>query len=430
MIDFSKKIKDKVWLISVDMGYGHQRTAYPLEHLSLGGKFISANNYLGIPKKDKKIWETSKKGYDFISAFSRVPVIGNIVFSIFDKFQEISSFYPARDLSKPTFQLKQNYNLIKKGWGKDLIERIKEKPLPLITTFFTPAFMAEYFEYPGEIYCVIPDTDISRSWVALNPKKSRIKYLAPNSRVVERLQLYGVDPDNIYLTGYPLPLKNIGGENMEILKKDLKNRLLNLDPQKSYFQTYNKMILNELGELPSFSGRPLTLMFAVGGAGAQKEIGIKIVENLSDKLIAGEVKIILVAGIKEIVRNYFVQNLKKLGLDEKVEIIFAGNINSYFEKFNKALRETDILWTKPSELSFYSALGLPILIAPPIGSQERFNKRWLLKSGFGLAQGDLVHIEQWLFDWLDKGYFAEIAMESYMEGKQLGTIIIEKLCCG
>jgi hypothetical protein len=430
MIEFSKKLKDKIWLISVDMGYGHQRTAYPLRHMAFGSRFISANNYLGIPKKDKKIWEASKKGYDFISAFSRVPIIGNIVFSIFDKFQEISSFYPARDLSKPTFQLRQNYNLIKKGWGKDLIERIKEKPLPLITTFFTPAFMAEYFDYPEEIYCVIPDTDISRSWVALNPKKSRIKYLAPNSRVVERLQLYGVDPDNIYLTGYPLPLENIGGENMEVLKKDLKDRLLNLDPQKSYFQTYNKMILNELGELPPSSGRPLTLMFAVGGAGAQKEIGIRIVENLSDKLIAGEIKIILVAGIKETVRDYFVQNLKKLGLNKKVEVIFSQDINSYFEKFNKALNKTDILWTKPSELSFYSALGLPILIAPPIGSQERFNKRWLLKSGFGLAQGDPAHIKQWLFDWLDKGYFAEIAMESYMEGKQLGTIIIEKVCCG
>jgi hypothetical protein len=70
------------------------------------------------------------------------------------------------------------------------------------------------------------------------------------------------------------------------------------------------------------------------------------------------------------------------------------------------------------------------LVAPPIGSQERFNQRWLLKSGFGLAQGDIKHADQWLFDWLEKGYFAEAAMEAYMEGRQIGTFVIEKLCCG
>jgi hypothetical protein len=422
----NKKTKKEAWVVAVDMGYGHQRSAYPLRHLAPQGKVINANSYEGIPRKDRKIWETSKRFYDFISTFRRVPVIGKLAFAIFDKSQRILSFYPSRDLSKPTFQLKQNYNFIKKGWGKDLIDKLKEKPLPLITTFFTPAFMAEFYDYPEEIYCVIPDADISRSWAALNPKKSKIKYFVPNSRTSERLQLYGVNPDNIFLTGFPLPKENIGGEDTAVLKSDLRQRLANLDSQKKYRQTYGAMVERELGELPS-SSRPLTIMFAVGGAGAQKELGVKIVKNLAGKLKSGEVKIILVAGIRKKVKDYFLENLAEA---EKVEIIFAEDINSYFSKFNEALRKTDILWTKPSELSFYSALGLPILVAPPIGSQERFNQRWLLKSGFGLAQGKPDHTEEWLFDWLDKGYFAESAMEAYMEGRQLGTFIIEKLCCG
>ena len=75
---------------------------------------------------------------------------------------------------------------------------------------FIPAFMAESFGYDGEIFCIICDADISRSWVSLYPKESRIKYFAPNSWVVNRLKLYGVKQENIFLTGYPLPIENIG----------------------------------------------------------------------------------------------------------------------------------------------------------------------------------------------------------------------------
>jgi UDP-N-acetylglucosamine:LPS N-acetylglucosamine transferase len=167
-------------------------------------------------------------------------------------------------------------------------------------------------------------------------------------------------------------------------------------------------------------------MFAVGGAGAQKEIGVKIVKALRRKIKKGEIKIILVAGIREKVKEYFERKTR----GQNVEIIFARDIETYFQKFNEALRKTDILWTKPSELSFYAALGIPIIIAPPIGSQEDFNKRWLLKSGFGLTQENPHYVEQWLFDWLGQGYLAEAAMQGFIEGEKLGTLKIKKLCCG
>ena len=233
-----KSFISKSWLVAVSMGYGHQRTACPLKYLAFEGKIINANDYPGISKKDRKIWETMRKGYEFISRFKRIPLIGKAAFSIFDRFQKILSYYPKRDLSKPNFQLKQIFSLIKKGLGRDLIEKLAVKPLPLITTFFTPAFMAEFHNYPGEIYCIICDADISRTWASLNPSKSKIKYLAPTSWVVSRLKLYGVKEKNIFLTGYPLPLENLGTEKLEILKYDLKHRLLNLDPNKIYFQQY------------------------------------------------------------------------------------------------------------------------------------------------------------------------------------------------
>jgi len=39
----------KALIISVNMGYGHQRTAYPLREL---GKIINANDYPEIPTED------------------------------------------------------------------------------------------------------------------------------------------------------------------------------------------------------------------------------------------------------------------------------------------------------------------------------------------------------------------------------------------
>jgi len=424
-------MEKKVWVISVNMGYGHQRTAYPLRNLTFEGKIINANDYQGIPEKDKAFWESMRRYYEAFSRFSRIPLIGKATFSIYDEFQKILGFYPKRDLSKPNFALRQIYSLLKKGWGKDLIEKLKENPLPLISTFFTPAFMAEFFNYPGEIFCVVCDADISRTWAPINPGTSKIKYFAPTERVVERLKLYGVRSENIFLTGYPLPLENIGSEKMETLKEDLRHRILNLDPQKKYFEKYKILIEESLGALSEKSDHPLTIMFSVGGAGAQKEIAIQIVKSLRERIKRGEIKIILSAGIREKVKEYFEkeigQELFLTNLDQNVEILYQEKIENYFKEFNQKLRKTDILWTKPSELSFYAALGLPIIIAPPIGSQEEFNKRWLLKSGFGALEENPSYTDQWLFDWLNRGYLAEAAMEGFIEGEKLGTINIEKI---
>ncbi|MEA3344173.1 MAG: hypothetical protein U9Q16_00610, partial [Patescibacteria group bacterium] len=214
----------KMWVVAVNMGYGHQRTAYPLKDFALFPKIIDhktkntfeekiiiANDYKGIPKRDKMVWEMSRRFYESISRLKRIPLIGNSLFSLYDKFQEIPDFYPHRDLSKQNFSLKLLFYLIKKGWGRDLISKLKKEAIhPFVTTFFIPAFMAEVFDYPGDIFCIVCDADVSRSWVALNPSKSKIKYLAPNSWVVGRLKSYGVKEENIFLTGYPLPLENIG----------------------------------------------------------------------------------------------------------------------------------------------------------------------------------------------------------------------------
>jgi hypothetical protein len=336
------------------------------------------------------------------------------------------TYYPKRDLSRPTFGIKNIFYFIKKGWGSDLIKRLEKNPLPIVSTFFTPAFMAEHIGYTGDIYCVICDADINRSWADINPSKSSIKYFVPNTWTRDRLKLYGVDPKNIFLTGYPLPKENIG-RNMEILKEDLKNRILNLDPKKRYRKIYAPLIKGTLGELPEKSNHPLTIMFSIGGAGAQKEIPLHAINSFKDKIKNRKLKFIIAAGTREELKKYFAENIKGLELDGWVHLLSAPTTSEYFKMFNEALRETDVLWTKPSELSFYSGLAVPIIIAPTIGSQEDFNKRWLLHVGSAVFQENPKYADQWFYDLLDGGDFAEMAMQGFMEIEKMGTYNIEKI---
>ncbi|MFA4871995.1 MAG: hypothetical protein WC610_02980 [Patescibacteria group bacterium] len=425
------KLPKKAWVITVDMGYGHQRASYPLRFLAKG-KVISANNYPGIPESDKGFWVNGRSFYEFISRFKKVPIIGERAFDLFDRLQAIPAFYPKRDLSKPNLQLKEVYKLLENNnWGRHLMIKLAKENLPLVTTFFITAMMAEYYNYPGEIYCVICDADISRTWAPLNPHCSRINYLAPCKRVVERLKLYGVRPNKIFLTGFPLPAENVG-ENLNILKQDLGKRLINLDPDKIYISQYRKTLLSFLGrDLKMTPTRPLTITFVVGGAGAQRELGATIIGGLKKEILAGKVRINLVAGIHLEINKYFKEAIRVHRLSKKlnqgIEIIFSPNKMDYFKKFNQALRTTDILWTKPSELSFYCGLGLPIIMAPPIGSQEIFNQRWLQSIGAGINQDDPRYANEWLSDWLKSGWLAEAAMQGYMEAPKYGTYNIEKV---
>jgi hypothetical protein len=425
--------KTKAWILTVDMGYGHQRAVHPLRHLAHKG-IINANTYRGLPATDRHIWKSSRESYEFMARFKRVPVIGSTAWKIFDAFQRIASFYPKRDLSGPTLQLRGTMRMIEKDrWGEKLIESLKSKNLPFVTSFFIPAYMAEFFNYPGEIYLIVCDADISRAWAPLRPTMSRIKYFAPTQRVVERLKLYGVNPENIYLTGFPLPMENLGDKRLAVLKHDLGQRLINLDPNKIYIKEYKKTIVKQLGKknFVEKPHHPLTLMFAVGGAGAQRELGIEIITSLKERIINKEIQINLVAGVHNEVATYFKKELRRLGLSgeigKTIHIILASNKIDYFSKFNQALRTTDILWTKPSELCFYCALGIPIIMATPIGSQEDFNQEWLRKLGAGIRQYEPRYCGEWLFDWIKSGWLAEAAMRGFIEAPQSGVFKIEKI---
>lgn len=424
------------WVIAVNMGYGHQRTAYPLRTLAPGGEVLLANDYPEMPESDRAIWERTRRFYESISNVQRMPVIGPAAFAAFDLLQRILHFYPRRDLSSPDWNVRAIHSLIRRGWGRDLIARLSRRApaLPIVTTFFTPAFMAEHFEYPGDIYCVVCDADVARVWASAAPRSSRIRYFAPNPRVAERLALYGVDAANVFMTGYPLPEENTGGGSLAILRADLGRRLLRLDPMGRFFSRYRSLVAEKVGLVSSRTNDPVTILFSIGGAGAQKDIGAALVDSLREMIARRDVRVVLGAGVRPAVRDYLQAAVVRLGLETGpaagVEILYAERISEYFRVFNEALRTTDVLWTKPSELSFFTALGLPIVMAPPLGAQEHANREWLLEIGSAVSQKDPRYANEWLLDLVASGWFAEAALQGFIDGTQLGTSAIRAVITG
>jgi len=428
----SEKKRAKIMnLVAADMGYGHQRAAYPLLDLG-GGEIITINDYEGIPEWEKKYWVDSLRSYEKLSRLKKIPLLGDLVFEIMDVFQKIKPFYPFRDLSRPTVQQRYFYRFIKKGLGETLIKKLNESGLPLVTTFFVAAYIAEYHNYQGDIYCIICDTDASRAWGPLKPKNSRIKFLLPSEKVKERFLMYGVKPENLFVSGFPLPTENIGPDK-KILTEDLARRIVRLDPAGTYRERYQALLAENIPDLAeeeaNLTSSAVTITYAVGGAGAQKETGVLLLEKLSSLIRDKRIALNLVAGNRSEVNDYFQEARQTAGFKkgEGVEIIFAPDKIEYFKKFNQCLRTTDILWTKPSELSFYAALGLPIIMSEPIGSQEDFNRAWLMAVGAGIDSLPPEYVAEWLPDLLASGRLARAALDGFLNAEQLGVYNIEEV---
>jgi len=429
------------YVVAVSMGYGHERAASALRSIAVGKKVILANTYAGIPDRDKKIWSTGQTWYERISRFKRVPILGQAAFGAMDHLQEIQPFYPRRDLSAPTLQVKQTYALIRKAKNcKHLIDKLAENPKPLICTFMTPAFAAEEFGYPEDIYIVICDADVSRAWVPLDPRKSRIKYFAPTGRVVERLRLYGVRRENILFTGFPLPMENVGGPEAATVLSDLSRRMCNLDPHGVFAQHAEALLHAKFGQdFCDYVSRKrptaVSLTFAVGGAGAQREMGVMAAKSLTRDILDNKLVLNLVAGTRPEVGEYFMNELKDTPLkralgDGRLNILSTPDRAEYFSSFNKLMRKTDILWTKPSELSFYTGLGLPVLMAPTVGSQEDFNRNWISQVGGGTDALDPAQAGEWLWDWIEGGALARMAWNGYTNAPTHGAYRIEDVTRG
>jgi hypothetical protein len=191
------------------------------------------------------------------------------------------------------------------------------------------------------------------------------------------------------------------------------------------------MIDAELGPPPAVGTTPLSITYAVGGAGAQAELARDILQSLSGALREGRMRLNLVAGVRAEVDQYFRRVVGELGLEAElgrsIHLLAAAAKDDYFAKFNRLLRETDVLWTKPSELCFYPALGIPLIMSAPLGAHEERNLETVLRVGAGQRQEDPRAAVEWLTDWANNGLLALNAFQGYFHMPRMGTENIKRL---
>jgi hypothetical protein len=426
----SKALKHiSAWVVTADMGYGHQRAVFPLRNISEEG-LITVGKNDSSTAKERKSWKRLVNAYESLSRARGIPLIGKAIFAMFDTLMHIPEFYPIRNLSRSTYQVDLLETSIKNGLCSGMLEKISTKQLPLVTSYFAPSIAADMHGYEP-IYCIICDADINRVWVAKQPWESRINFFVPCGKAAQRLRSYGVPEDRIFLTGFPLP-PDLVGKNLSTVKSDVGQRLFYLDPNNRFWMNHRQSVEHFLGRKNCIfrSKRALTITYAVGGAGAQKEIGGRIARSLKEHIRDGRVRLNLVAGIRPEVFSYF-RDIKTELKSDNISILYSESIEEYFQQFNSAMHETDILWTKPSELSFYTGLGIPIIMTPPIGSQERFNRQWLYEIHAAVAQKDPDYTHQWLFEMLNDGRIADLAWSGFLRARKLGTAkIMEVLEAG
>lgn len=426
-VNHSPQLRDSVlraWVVSTDMGYGHLRAVHPFREIAEDGIINMGESRVSSERERRQLLRV-QRAYEMFSRARGVPVFGKPLFFLLDSMLRIPSFYPIRNLSQPTFQVDLLASTIKKGLGSGVLGRLRKKQLPLLTSFYAPAIAADMAGL-DRIFCIICDADLNRVWVAREPSESRIHYFAPCGKAAQRLMAYGVPQERITTTGFPLPPELLG-EDLAILKHDLGRRLRRLDPASRFWPLHRQSVEHFLGtencEMPRDTA--LTITYAVGGAGAQMEIGGAIARSLTGMLRDGSVRLNLVAGIRKPVQEYFLEVQKSVGVpSNSLRVQYAESLDEYFATSNALMHETDILWTKPSELSFFCGLGIPIIMTPTIGSQEKFNRAWLMELGAGIRQHDPAYAHQWLFDYLRKGRLADAAWAGFLKARKRGTYAI------
>ena len=88
----------RAWVVSADMGFGHQRAAHSLAHLAPGGVLTVGEPETTDPD-EAPVWRRFRWSYEFLSRTRGVPLVGHALFGALDSLLRIPPFYPLRDLS-------------------------------------------------------------------------------------------------------------------------------------------------------------------------------------------------------------------------------------------------------------------------------------------------------------------------------------------
>lgn len=405
-------------VVAAEMGYGHLRAALPLAD-ALGVPLLLADRAPLAGPQEQAQWDRVRGAYELTSRLSQLPLAGGPLRWALDQLTGIPGRYAEADLTGPTGGLRLVERLARRGLGDGLVTALRESGRPLLTTFYVPALVADRAGLQSDLWCVVTDTDANRVWAPVDAAATRLRYLVPTPDVGRRLRQFGVPPDRIHFTGFPLPHELVGGPSYPALRRNLAGRLVRLDPHRAFRREVGDDVAAFLGPLPAAEeGRPPLLTFAVGGAGAQAELARRFLPSLRPAVVEGRLRLALVAGVRGPARDALLEAVDHARLGAAVgfgiELLHDPDLATYVRRMNELLARTDVLWTKPSELTFYAALGLPIVCAPPVGVHERRNRRWVRESGAGFKQRAPERAGAWLLDLVAEGQLAAAAWSGYV----------------
>lgn len=423
----------KLMVVSLEMGYGHLRAAHALAD-ALGTNVWLADEAPIADEVDRRLWLWIRRAHRILSRPTPWAFLERPANNLMDMVTMIPSLHDAADQSAPDLGVAALHRLIRLGLGRGLVRTLRESKATLLTTFYAPAIIADDAGL-GPVYCVVTDADVQRVWVPTDPERSQIHYLAPSARVVRRLRAYGVSEERITLTGFPLPAELTSADEASGLLARVARRIVRLDPEGQFCDLHGAMLERMLGKLPEAErGRAVEIVFAVGGAGAQTDLSDEFLPRLRDHVLRDRVRIHLVAGTRAEVADRFKTQLRKARLTSRlgsgISILYAPDFPTYYREFNRLLAQADVLWTKPSELSFYAGLGLPLILSHPVGSHERYNRRWLREQGASLKQRRPDQLPGWFDEWLFDGNLAAAAWSAYTRIPHSGTEQIVRLLAG
>jgi hypothetical protein len=413
------------------MGYGHLRAAVPLA-AALGTEVLYADQPPLADAEEQREWVRTRRFYEITTRLSQVPVVGAPLRAVLEGVTHIPHLHPSRDLSAPTAGARGLEQLVRNGLGRGLAELLRKTGAPLLTTFYAPAIAADRLGCKN-VYCVVTDTDINRVWAPFDPKASKIHYFVPTQRAGRRLQAYGVPESLITFTGFPLPHELVGGTALGVLRRNLAARLVRLDPEGAFRDSHGSELEHFLGPAPDAERRRAPhLVFAVGGTGTQAGFAQLFLPSLRPLIERGALRLTLVAGVRAEVAAAFREALSASGMlsavGKGVTILKTADHPTYFAAFSELMVDTDVLWTKPSELTFYGALGIPLVCAPPVGIHETYNRRWAIEHGAGLRQRDPRYAAEWISEWLSDGTLAAAAWSGFVRMPKFGLYrILETL---
>jgi hypothetical protein len=415
-------------IVAVEMGYGHLRAAHTLAELF--GTEITRMDLPPIAGQiETRAWRATRQFYNVLSRACELPVAGRAARNMLEKITKIMPLQAHSTNEPANLFTHLAEGLTRTVIGQQFRAVACSAEQPILATYPVAALAASHVS-PAQVFCLTTDTDLNRAWAPANAAQASIIYFASVKRVAERLLSFGVPAHKIHVTGFPLPAKLVAQA-----QPALARRLHRLDPTFVFRKRASESIVDILRDsaAPSIS-QPISITVAIGGAGAQTRQAAQLVRSLKEQVASGKMRLTLVAGMRPEVAGILREVVQSAGLEPHIgngiEILHAADWKDYFQRFEDCLSNTDLLWTKPSELVFYAALGLPLLLAPPVGGQEHANRDWLLSNGAAIDAGDPAALGQRIEKLLSSGELCRIAWNAYFRLDRNGSDrIVELVGC-